>query len=216
MKEFAVIGLGNFGATVARKLSELKYKVTAIDSDKGRMQALQDKVHLAILADATDREFLANLPIKNFDCFVVSTGENVNASQLITLYLNELGARKIIVKAKSEDYAKILRKLGAAEAVIPEREMAVRLAHSLSRPNLVDFLPLAEEYCVAEIVAPPKFVGKTLKQLKLRTKYKIQLVAAKDAASGLFKFAPDGEYVVQDSDMLFVLGREDDVEKLKN
>jgi trk system potassium uptake protein TrkA len=200
IKEFAVIGLGNFGATVARKLAEFKYKVTAVDS---------------ILADATEREFLENLNVRNFECVVVSTGEDTHASILMTLHLKELGARRIIVKAKSDDHARILTKLGADEAIIPEKEMAIRVAHSLTRPNLIDFLPLTEHYVVAEVKAPVKFVGKTLKTLKLGTKHHIQLIAAKDGSSGEFEFAPGGDYMVKQADLLFVLGKEADVEKLK-
>jgi trk system potassium uptake protein TrkA len=215
MKEFAVIGLGNFGASVAKKLAEFKYHVTAIDATKARVQALKDDVHLCILADATEREFLENLNIKEFDCVVVSTGEDTHASILITLYLKELGAKRIVVKAKSEDHAKILMKLGADEAIIPEKEMAIRVAHSLTRPNLIDFLPLTEHYIVAEVMTPSYFVGKTLKELKLRSKYHIQLIAAKDSSTGTFEFAPSGDYMVKQSDSLFVLGREADVEKLR-
>jgi trk system potassium uptake protein TrkA len=162
MKEFAVIGLGNFGATVARELARLKCKVTAIDSNKALVQSLQGSVHMAIVANATEREFLENLEVDKFDAFVVSTGEDTDASILIALYLKELGAQKIIVKAKTEDHAKILLKVGASQAMIPEKQMATRIAHSLSETNLVDYLPLSEEYFVAEVPPPRKFIDKTL------------------------------------------------------
>lgn len=215
MKEFAVIGLGNFGATVARELSRLSCKVTAIDGDKGRVQAVQDDTHLAILADATEREFLQNLEVDTFDAIIVSTGENTHASILITLHLKELGARKIIVKAKSEDHAKILLKVGATQAIIPEKQMAVKIAHSLTESNLIDFLPLTGQHYVAELVPPARFVDKSLRELKVRTKYNVQVIAIKDLPAGQFNFAPGGEYRIKASDILVVLGQGKDIEQIK-
>ena len=128
MKQFAIIGLGNFGAKVARELTAMDCKVTAIDNDKSKVQAIQEDVYQAIIADATDRNFLENLEPKHFDYFVISTGEDAHAAILITLYLNELEAKHIIVKAASSDHAKVLKKVGAAEAIIPEEQMAIKLA----------------------------------------------------------------------------------------
>jgi len=215
MKEFAVIGLGNFGATVARELSKLKCNVTAIDGDKARVLALQDIVRQAIVADATQREFLMNLEVDKFDCIVVSTGENTDASVLIALHLKDLGAQKVIVKAKSEDHAKILLKVGATQAIIPEKEMASKIAHSLAVSNLLDSLPLTGDYFVAEIPPPDKFVNKTLTELKIRAKYGVQVIAIKNADTGVFEFVPGATYRVKTSDILVVLGQAKDIEKLK-
>jgi trk system potassium uptake protein TrkA len=202
-----VIGLGNFGATVARELSRLKCKVTAIDNDKGRVHSVQDEIHMAILADATEREFLQHLEVDKFDCFVVSTGENTHASILITLHLKELGAKRIIVKAKTDDHAKVLMKVGATQA-------ATRIAHSITESNLIDFLPLTGEFYVAELAPPPKFVGKSLKELKIRTKYNVLIVAVKDT-SGKLIFVPGGEYQVKASDILLILGEAGNIEQIK-
>ena len=215
MKEFAVIGLGNFGATVAQELSKLKCNVTAIDGDKARVLALQDIVRQAIVADATQREFLMNLEVDKFDCIVVSTGENTDASVLIALHLKDLGAQKVIVKAKSEDHAKILLKVGATQAIIPEKEMASKIAHSLAVSNLLDSLPLTGDYFVAEIPPPDKFVNKTLTELKIRAKYGVQVIAIKNADTGVFEFVPGATYRVKTSDILVVLGQAKDIEKLK-
>lgn len=214
MREFAVIGLGNFGATVARELSRLKCKVTAIDGDKARVHSVQDEIHMAILADATDREFLQNLEVDKFDCFVVSTGENTHASILITLHLKELGAKRIIVKAKSDDHAKVLMKVGATQAIIPEKQAATRIAHSITESNLIDFLPLTGEFYVAELAPPAKFAGKSLKELKIRTKYNVLIVAVKDSTGKLI-FVPGGEYQVKSSDILLILGEAGNIEQIK-
>ena len=177
MKEFAVIGMGNFGAMVVKKLTEFGCKVTAIDSDKAQVQALREHAYQAILANAADRKFLENLEVENYDCFIISTGEDSHASILITLFLKELGARKIIVKANSSDHARILRKVGADEVIIPEEEMAVKVARSLAQPNIVDYLPLGEDHSIAELKVPEKFIGKSLMDLNLRSNYNIEVIA---------------------------------------
>ncbi|MEZ5358612.1 MAG: TrkA family potassium uptake protein [Candidatus Zixiibacteriota bacterium] len=215
MKEFAIIGLGNFGATVARELSMADCKVTAIDLDKSAVQALQDELDIAIIADATERAFLANLEVEKFDCFVVSTGNDPHAAILITLHLKELGARRIVVKAISNDHARILTKVGASEALIPEKLMATRLANSLAGSNLLDFLPLTGEYYVVELHPPQKFVGKTLKQLNVRARYNCQIIAIREGKSGEINPVPDGDYEIGESDILFALGKGEDIDKMK-
>jgi len=215
MKQYGIIGLGNFGAKVARELTQLGGRVTAIDIDKTKIQDIQDDVYQAIIADATDRNFLENIEPGNFDYFVISTGENAHAAILITLYLNELGAKRIIVKAVSADHAKILRKVGAAEAVIPEEQMAIKLSHSLARPNIIDYLPLASDYCVVEMKPPGKFIGKQLKELDLRKKYHIQIISIKRPTEKDHMHVPGGEYTIQESDILMILGKESDVNKIK-
>jgi len=215
MKEFAIIGLGNFGSTVARTLSEYDCHVTAIDADKTKVQALQKLVRQAIVADATEMEFLQNLEVDKFDGVVVSTGENTDIAVLIVLHLKELGAKKIIVKAKSDDHAKILLKVGASQAIIPEQQMATRIAHSLAEANVVDYLPLTGGNIVAEIPPPDQVVNKTLAELQFRKKYNIQVIAIKNITTGLLEFGPSGNHRVNLSDRLVVLGKREDIESLK-
>lgn len=215
MKEFVVIGLGNFGATVAKELARLECKVTAIDADKDRVQKIQDEVDQAIVANATEREFLERLEVDKYASFIVSTGEDTHASILIALHLKELGAEKIIVKAKSGNHAKILLKVGATRAVIPEKQMASKIAHSMAESNLIDYLPMTDEYYIAEIPPPKRFIDKSLVDLKVRTKYGIQVIAVKNIQSGAFEFVPEPDYKIKSSDSLVVLGRSEDIEKLK-
>jgi trk system potassium uptake protein TrkA len=215
MKNFIVIGLGNFGSTVVRELSGLKRKVAAIDIDKAKVQAVREMAHLAIIADASEKEFTESLNVDNYDCAIISTGKDSQAAILITLHLKELGVKKIIVKANSEDHAKVLTKVGADEAIIPEENMAIRIAHSLARSNLVDFLPLSAGHYVAEIAAPEKFIGKTLAELDLSRKFQVQVIASKGTKSGEFEFAPGGGYRIKENDLLVVLGKEEDIEKIR-
>ncbi|NOY88762.1 MAG: TrkA family potassium uptake protein [FCB group bacterium] len=216
MKQFAIIGLGNFGAMVAKELASLKCKVTAIDTDKTKVQLLEENSQVVvILANATERKFLENLEVENFDCCVVSTGDDSHASILITLHLKELGAKRIIVKANSEEHAKILMKVGASETIIPEEEMAIKLSHSLAQPNLVDYLPLAQDYHVAELIPPEKFIDKKLLDLRLRSQYRIQVIAIKHQTSGEFNFVPGGAYKIKKDDILVVLGKKEDINNIK-
>jgi trk system potassium uptake protein TrkA len=215
MKEFAVIGLGNFGAMVARKLAEFKCKVTAIDIDKAKVQSLQQVVHLAILADATDIKVLENIDAKNFDCFIISTGDNSHASILITLHLKELGVKNIIVKANSDDHSKILYKVGASMTIIPEEEMAVKIARSLAQPNIIDYLPLSGDYSIAEVKTPAKFVGKSLMDLKLRTEYQVEVIAIKDSRTDKFTFIPGAAYKLREAEILILIGKNINIKRLQ-
>jgi len=215
MKEFVVIGLGNFGAIVARELTRLHCRVTAVDANEARVRDLQDIVHVAIVADAAERRFLEHLEVENFDAFIVSTGVDSHASILITLHLKELRARQVIVKANSADHAKILIKVGADDAIIPEEQMASRLSHSLAQSNLLDYLPLSAEHFVAELVPPDSFVGKSLRDIQLRARFNIQVIATKHARTGDYIFAPGGDYVIRDHDLLIILGKEEDIDRLR-
>jgi len=216
MKHYAIIGLGSFGSTVVEELAQLKCRVTAIDSRKSKVQSLPDFPNVVvILGDATDRKFLENLDMDKFDGVVVSTGEDSHASILITLFLKEMGAKHIVVKANSADHAKILTQVGATQTVIPEKQMAVKLSHSLAQPNLIDFLPLAADFVVAELEPPPDFVGKRLMELKLRSEYQVQVIAVRRAEGGDITFAPGGDYTIFGSDVLIILGRAEDIGKMK-
>ncbi len=216
MKDFAIIGLGNFGAAVARTLAELDCRVTAIDTLKDRLQLVEKQADVAIHADAADRSFLETIEPSQFDCFVVSTGTDEHASILITLYLKELKAGKVIVKANSSDHARILMKVGADEALIPEEKMAFKLAHSLARPDMIDHLPLTSGFYVVQLNAPESFVGKTLSELDIRAKYSVQIVAVKDSRTGALNLVPHGPYEIRESDILFVIGKSEDIDKIKD
>jgi len=216
MKQFLVIGLGNFGAMVATELIDLKCKVTAIDTDRAKVQSLPVHPHLvAIIADATDRNFLEKISVEQFESAIISTGKDSHASILIALHLKELGLKKIVAKANSQDHAKILQKVGATNIVIPEREMAVKISHSLAQPNLIDYLPLTGDYNVAELIPPESFINKKMLELRLRTKYQIQVIAVKNSSTGQFNFVLDGDYKINKTDILVVLGKEDNINKMR-
>ncbi len=215
MKQFLIIGLGNFGMGVARTLYENGNDTTAVDKDKARIQAIQRSANQAIHGDATDRKMLEQLAVDKFDGAIISTGEDQHAAILITLYLKELGCQKIISKAENPDHGKILLAVGAYNVIYPEDEMAKKLAHSLSNPNFLDYIPLGAEYTVAEIAPPKRFYGKTLAELRLRQEYNTELIAIKDVISGIPRFIPSPDYVFKDSDIMVCIGRLEDLEKIR-
>lgn len=212
-KKFCVIGLGNFGFHVVATLYAAGHEVIAIDAQKDKVQAVKDVCTYALLGDAASKEFLASQGIPEMDAVVVSTGDRSHLSTLITLYLKELKVRRILVKAISEDHGRILERVGATDIIFPEKDMARRVAHNLSSPNVLDFIPLAEEYSLSESEPPKHFIGKTLAELDLRKKFEVTVIAIKDVLTDRFIPAPPPTYLIKDSDLLILIGRTEDVDK---
>jgi trk system potassium uptake protein TrkA len=215
MKRFVVIGLGNFGFHAAKALYEDGNEVLAIDVDKGRVQAIDAYCTEAILLDATDKEALRALGLEGLDGVIVSTGTKISISILICLYLQEIGVRKILVKALDEDHAKILKRVGATEIIHPERDMAIRISRGLSRPNVLDFIPLSDEFDLVQVGPPVAFTGKSLKDLNLRAKYNVHVIAIKELVPENFVLIPPASFVIKDSDILVMLGRSEDIKRIK-
>ncbi|MCA1765970.1 MAG: TrkA family potassium uptake protein [Desulfobulbaceae bacterium] len=215
MKKFAVIGLGNFGFHVAKALYNDGSEVIAIDTDKVRVQAIDPFSSEAIVMDATDREALGSLGLEHLDGVIVSTGTKISISILICLHLQEIGVKAIFAKALDEDHEKILRRVGATEIIHPERDMALRVARGLSSPNALDFIPLAKGYELVQVAPPREFLDKSLAELNLRAKYKVQVIAIKELAPENMVLAPPADFVVKSSDLLIILGRSQDIDQIK-
>jgi trk system potassium uptake protein TrkA len=215
MKRYAVIGLGNFGFHTVKALYEEGNEVLAIDLDKARVQAIDPHSSEAMVLDATDKDSLKALGLENMDGVIVSTGTKISTSILICLYLQEIGVKKILAKALDEDHAKILRKVGATEIIHPERDMAQRVARSLSTPNMLDFIPLAEDFDLIQVAPPREFIGKSLKELNLRAKYNVHVIAIKELVPENFILAPNAGFVIKDSDILMILGKTEDLKNIK-
>ena len=157
MKRVIVIGLGIFGFNIAKDLYENGFEVVSIDKNKEVIQKIRGFSTKAILADGSDREVIESLGIHPDDVVIISFGEDLAASTLITLHLKELKVKNIIVKAPNEDHKHVLEKVGATEVVIPERAMADKVAKSLISPNVLDYIPLSEDYTISELVPPASF-----------------------------------------------------------
>jgi trk system potassium uptake protein TrkA len=203
-KQFAVIGMGRFGSSVARTLFEMDYEVMGIDEDEERINENIQYVTHAVAADSTDERALREIGIRNFDVVVVAIGADIQASILTVLILKEMGVKKIVAKAQNERHGQVLYKVGADRVVFPERDMGVRVAHNLISANVLDFIELAEDYSVAEVVVSPKMVGKTLRQLDIRAKYEVNVIAIKSGER--FNIAPRPDEVIQYNDVLVVIG----------
>jgi trk system potassium uptake protein len=215
MKRFAVIGLGKFGFHVAKSLYAEGNEVLAIDSDKNRIQAIDPHCSEAIVLDATDTEALKSFGLETFDGVIVSTGTKISISILICLHLQEIGVKKILVKALDDDHAKILKRVGATEIIHPEREMAMRVARGLSTPNMLDFIPLAEDYDLIQVAPPREFIGMSLRDLNLRAKYNVHVIAIKELVPENFILVPAAGFVIKDSDILIILGKSEHLKKIK-
>ena len=215
MKRVVVIGLGIFGTQLARQLYEGGLEVVAIDKNRDVVQRIKDHSTKAVLADATDKEVLESIGIDAKDTVVISFGEDLSASTLLTLYLKEMKVKEIIVKVPNEDYKRILLKVGASEAIIPEREMANKVARSIISPNVLEYLPISEDYTIVELAPPTNFIGKSLADLDLRKKYALQVIAIRDVLTNKMQLVPRASAIIKDSDVLVIIGREDDIRKIK-
>jgi trk system potassium uptake protein TrkA len=215
MKKFAVIGLGNFGFHTAKALYEDGNEVIAIDTDRNVVQDIGPYATEAIVMDATDKAALRTVGLENVDGVVVATGTNISNSLLICLYLQEMGIKRILAKAIDEDHEKILKRVGATEIIHPERDIAYRVARSLSKPNLLDFIPLAEGFELVEIGPPREFISKSLRELNLRARYNVYVVAVQETVPENFVFVPSADFVLKDSDVMIMLGRTEDIDRIK-
>jgi len=215
MRRVVVIGLGIFGFNIAKDLYENGLEVIAIDKNKEVIQKIKDFSTKAILADGTDKEVMESIGIQPDDVVILSFGEDLASSTLITLHLKELKVKHIIVKAPNEDHKHVLEKVGANEVIIPEREMADKVAKSLIAPNILDYIPLSAEYTISEIVPPTHFMGKTIGEIHLRSKYHVEVIAVREILPERLTMVPRADFVIKDSDVLVVIGKEKDVQKIK-
>ena len=215
MKRVVVIGLGIFGFHIAKELYENGMQVIAIDKSKEVIQKIKDFSSKAVVADAREKEVLESIGIQEEDIVIVSFGEDLSSSTLLTLHLKELNVKRIIVKAPNEDHKRILQKVGATEVIIPEREMAGKVAKSLISPNVIDYIPVSEDYNISEIAPPASFIGKSIAELNLRNRYHIEVIAIRDVLSDKITLVPQASSVIKDSDILVVIGKEPDIKKIK-
>lgn len=212
--KFAVVGLGSFGSNVARTLYKKQNEVVAIDKDKEKIGAVKDFVSHAVQMDSANKENLQALGLEEMDVVVVSLGPEMEGSILTVLFLHEIGVKRIVAKALTEDHAKVLEAVGATEVIYPEKDMAIKTALRLNSPNLLDYFPLLSGISIQEIAPPEKFIGKSLKELDLRNKYGIQVIAIKEVITEKITFVPKAEFVIKDSDILVVMGGEKQLAKI--
>lgn len=214
MRQVAVIGLGSFGLQVARSMAEQGGDILAVDVDEDRVDEAKDFVPRAVIADATDDRVLAELGLEALDAVVVCLG-SIESSVLAVLHLKELKVRRIVAMASSPDHVKILRNLGADQVIYPERDAAERLANSLSWGNVLDHVPLAPGHSILEAAPPDEMVGKTLRDAQIGARFRVQVIAIKELVPECFHLAPGADFVIKPSDVLVLLGRDEDLDRFK-
>nr|WP_305829069.1 TrkA family potassium uptake protein [Alkaliphilus sp. B6464] len=213
MKQYVVIGCGRFGSSVARTLYKMGHDVLAIDSSEEIIQHVSDEVTHAVQADATDENSLKSLGIRNFDVAIITIGSDIQASIMATLIVKELGIKYVVAKANNEIHAKLLFKIGADRVVFPERDMGMRVAHNLVSSNILDYIELAPDYSIMEIAPLDDWVGKTLLEIDVRSKYGVNIMAIKHGYE--INVSPIAMDRIGKDDILVVIGHNKDLEKIE-
>ena len=225
-RQFAVIGLGQFGASVARSLAEKGCEVIAIDKDGDRVAEISETVSQALALDAVDEKSLAALGLKEVDVAVVSTGQDIEASISVVLILKEMGVKEIVAKAVTAMHGTILKKVGADRVIFPERDMGERIAESLASPNVRDYSEISDTHGIMELVAPKRFWKKTMAELDLDDEFRVQAVAIKRKVPAIredgeteireeINIKPRPEDRINQGDVLIIIGSYDDIQKVR-
>ena len=212
-KQYIVVGLGRFGRAIAETLCQDGAEVLGVDRRMDVVERLRDELTQTIQMDAMDRDALETLGVRDFDIVFVTMGSDIRASGTIVLLLKELGARRIIAKAHDEFHGRMLEKLGADQVLLPERDMGRRVAHSLVSGNVIEFMELSTQYSMAEIRPKPEWVGKTLKELAMRSSMDINVVAIRngDAVNAM----PQPETRISEGDLMLVVISESSLAQMR-
>lgn len=213
IKSVIVLGIGRFGERVATKLFEDGLEVMAVDKDYDLVQNISDKVTSAVQCDISNDKALEELGIGNFDVAVIATGESLEASMAATLFAKDHNVEKIIAKATSTNHARILKKIGADQIVFPEIDMGEKLARSIVGSNLLQFFHFSDDYSMIELKAYDELVGKSLKEIDFRKKYKMMVIAYK--RDGELIINPEANWKIEKDDTLVLLGDSDHADKLQ-
>jgi trk system potassium uptake protein TrkA len=212
MKQFVIIGMGRFGASVAKTLCSTGNDVLGVDIDEEKVQNISDHITHAAQADATDDSALKALGIRNFDVAVITIGQDIQASILITLLCKEAGVKYVLAKAQSELHAKVLYKIGADKVVLPERDMGMRVAHNLVSSSILDYIELAPEYTLVEVLALDSWEGKTLREINIRANFGVNVIAIKH--QGNINVAPSADDYINQGDVIVIIGSKEDINTL--
>ncbi|WP_159886404.1 potassium channel family protein [Paenibacillus puerhi] len=208
--QYAVIGLGRFGSSLAKELVKLGYEVMGIDKDEEAVEALSEALTHVVVADSTEEEVIRSLGLRNFDCVIVAIGNDIQSSILTTILLKDIGVNIVVAKALSELHGKVLSKIGVDRIIFPERDMGVRVAHQLVSPNLLDYIELSSEYTIAELTVPKCLDGRTLKELDTRAKYGCSIVAINKKEGVII--APTATDSVEEKDVMVIIGTNDQID----
>jgi len=214
-RQYAVIGMGRFGSSVAATLYKEGNEVLAIDKNSETINDHKDTVSYAVIGDSTEIETMKEVGIRNFDTVIVAIGDDIQASILTVLLLKELDVKHVIAKALSKNHGQVLAKIGADKVIFPEKDMGERVAHHLmAAPNVLNFIELSEQYSIEEIHVPRSMTGKNLRELDLRARFNVTVVAIKEKSK--INISPDPEENLESDDILLVIGENKDLENFTN
>ncbi len=216
MKRFVIVGLGNFGSSVSAALYAQGHDVVAIDPDGNAVDRVAAQVTRAIVGDARDIRILERAGARDADVGIISTGDDISASVLAAMILRDLNVKETYVKVISNDHSRVMQRLGVTDTIFPEHESAVGLAQRVSGSSLLNYVRLAPGFSLQEMAVPASWEGKTLRELKLRTEYRIAVVAVHDVLQDSLTAVPDPDAKLTDSDALLVAGLDEDLATLAN
>ncbi|SFI02763.1 trk system potassium uptake protein TrkA [Tindallia magadiensis] len=213
MKQFAVIGCGRFGGSVAKALYKSGFDVLALDDDECVIRNIADEVTHAATIDIDDAIALKEVGIRNMDVVIIGIGSDLKASVMSTLLVKEMGVPYVVAKAQDEMHAKVLTKIGADRVIFPERDMGIRLAYNLTSTNILDFIELSPDYSILEIVSPKIWHDKSLKDNNIRARFGLSILAIKRGEE--INVSPQAEEIVRSEDILIVVGSNEDLRKVQ-
>ncbi|MFD2924698.1 potassium channel family protein [Halobacillus naozhouensis] len=213
-KQYAVIGLGRFGGSICRTLSEQGQEVMAIDKSEEIVNEYKDLATYAIIANTTEQNMLKSLGIGNFDHVIVAIGDDIQASLLTTIMLKELDVKKVTAKAITEYHGRILYRIGADNVVHPERDMGKRVANHILSSSMLDYIELSDEYSVVEVLIGKSMIGQSLADLDVRANYGINILAIKREKE--IDVSPEADKVLGEGDLMVIMGAEADIKRFRN
>lgn len=213
MRRFVIIGLGNFGSSVAEALHEQGHEVAAVDTDEDAVDRIATFVSRAVVGDGRQVKTLERLGAKGADAGVVSTGDDITASILATMALRDLGLREIYVKVISRDHARVMEKIGVTESIFPERESALRLGMRIASQGILNYIRMGSSLSIQEMAVPASWIGRSLRDLELPRRFRISVIAVHDMLKDEMVPIPAPDAPLKDSDTLLVAGKDEDLAK---
>jgi trk system potassium uptake protein TrkA len=210
-KQYGVLGLGRFGMSMAKALAGMGHEVLAVDISEAKVNQFADQLTQAVQADVENEDCLRALGLRNLDAVVVAIGEDIKASIITVVTLQEIGVKKIVAKAKDERHGLILKKLGVDKVIFPERDMGIRTAQALVSSSFLDQIQLSPDYSILEVKSTPKIWGQSIGKLNLRAKIGINVLAIKKQERVIV--APGADAIIEENDILVVLGDNKAIEK---
>ncbi len=213
MKQFAVIGLGRFGRSIAVTLAKMGYDVLAIDTNEEKINNIIEYVTHAVQVDAMDEQAIKALGLRNFDVVIVAIGQDIQSNILVTVMLKEMGVKKVVAKAITELHVKVLERVGADKVVYPERDMGIRVAQALVSKNILDQINIHPDYSILELIAPQEMVGKSLAQSAIRMKHGVTVLAIRRGDHVII--SPGAGQLIKEGDIMVIVGRNDKLRDLE-